>query len=116
MSILTQRNHRVYPSPLSPSAELWFSVLGRRFLKRGDFDSMADFEVRLRCFLEDYNQSHAHPYQWTYNGTPLVRGIPFSQTRRQQRQGRAWFSPWPQRFQRELYPPRTYHRQIKKTG
>ncbi len=27
--------------------ELWFSVFGRRFLKRGDFASMADFEARL---------------------------------------------------------------------
>jgi len=96
--------------------ELWFSVMARRFLKHGDFDSMADFEARLRGFLEDYNRCHAHPYQWTYNGTPLVRGIPFTQTRRQRRQGRAWFSPRPQRFQRELDPPRPYHRKIKETG
>ena len=96
--------------------ELWFSVLARRFLQRGDFDSMEDFEERLLAFLADYNQHHAHPYRWTYAGTPLVRGTPFSQTRRQQRQGRAWFSPRPQRFERLLYPPRPYHRTIKKTG
>ena len=42
--------------------ELWFSVLARRFLKRGDFSSMADFEARLLAFLEDYNRRHAHPY------------------------------------------------------
>jgi transposase len=58
--------------------ELWFSVLGRRFLKRGDFSSMEDFEARLRAFLDDYNRHHAHPYRWTYTGTPLVRGIPFT--------------------------------------
>jgi hypothetical protein len=96
--------------------ELWFSVLTRRFLKHGDFGSMADFEARLLGFLADYNRSHAHPYQWTYNGTPLVRGIPFSQTRRQQQQGRAWCSSRPQRFQRDLYPPRPYHRRLKRTG
>jgi DDE superfamily endonuclease len=96
--------------------ELWFSVLTRRFLKHGDFRSMADFEARLLDFLKDYNQSHAHPYQWTYNGTPLVRGIPFSQTRRQQQQGRAWFSRRPKRFQRDLYPPRPYNKQLKRTG
>jgi DDE superfamily endonuclease len=96
--------------------ELWFSVLARRFLKRGDFNSMADFEERLLAFLNDYNQRHAHPYCWTYMGTPLVRGTPFSQTRRQQRRGRAWFSPRPLRFERELYPSRPYKRQVKKTG
>jgi hypothetical protein len=96
--------------------ELWFSVLGRRFLKRGDFRSMNDFEARLLAFVTDYNKLHAHPYRWTYTGTPLVRGTPFSQTRRQQRQGRAWFSPRPQRFERFLYPPRPYKRQLKKTG
>jgi hypothetical protein len=96
--------------------ELWFSVLGRRFLKRGDFSSMGDFEARLLAYLADYNTHHAHPYRWTYTGTPLVRGVPFSQTRRQQRQGRAWFSPRPQRFERYLYPPRPYQRRVKKTG
>lgn len=96
--------------------ELWFSVLARRFLKRGDFGSMADFEARLHAFVADYNRHHAHPYRWTYTGTPLVRGIPFSQTRRQQRQGRAWFSPRSQRFERALYPPRPYQRQVKRTG
>jgi hypothetical protein len=46
----------------------------------------------------------------TYAGQPLVRATPFSQTRRQQRQGRAWFSPRPKRFERALYPPRPYKR------
>jgi hypothetical protein len=91
-------------------------VLGRRFLRRGDFDSMVDFETRLLAFVAAYNKDHAHPYRWTYTGTPLVRGIPFSQTRRQERHGRAWFGPRPQRFERYLYPPRSYHRKPKKTG
>jgi transposase len=90
--------------------ELWFSVLERRFLRRGDFASPAVFEERLARFLDDYNAHHAHPYRWTYTGQPLVRGTPFSQTRRQQRLGRAWFGHRPQRFDRFLYPPRPYHR------
>src|SRR6266568_9446678 len=56
------------------------------------------------------NTHHAHPYRWTYTGQPLVRATPFSQTRRQQRQGRAWFSPRPQCFERVFYPPRPYKR------
>jgi len=90
--------------------ELWFSVLARRFLKRGDFDSAHDFETRLCDYLEVYNTHHAHPYRWTYTGQPLVRATPFSQTRRQHCQGRAWFSPRPKRFERAFYPPRPYKR------
>ena len=90
--------------------ELWFSVLARRFLKRGNFCSAQDFETRLCDYLEVYNTHAAHPYRWTYAGQPLVRATPFSQTRRQQRHGRAWFSSRPQRFERTLYPPRPYKR------
>ena len=90
--------------------ELWFSVLARRFLKRGDDDSAHDFETRLSDYLEVYNTHHAHPYRWTYTGQPFVRATPFSQTRRQQRHGRAWFSSRPKRFERALYPPRPYKR------
>jgi hypothetical protein len=90
--------------------ELWLSVLARRFLKRGDFDSAHDFETRLCDDLEVYNTHQAHPYRWTYTGQPLVRATPFSPTRRQQRHGRAWFSSRPKRFERAFYPPRPYKR------
>ena len=90
--------------------ELWFSVLARRFLTRGDCCSAQDFATRLCDYLEIDNTHQAHPYRWPYTGQPLVRATPFSQTRRQQRQGRAWFSARPQRFERALYPPRSYKR------
>jgi hypothetical protein len=90
--------------------ELFFSVLARRFLRRGVFASMSDFEERLQAWLERYNRTQAHPYQWTYAGQPLVRGTPFSQTRRQQQQGRAWFGTRPSLFERLLCPPRPYQR------
>jgi hypothetical protein len=90
--------------------ELWFSVLERRFIQRGDFASPEVFEDLLQRFLDDYNARHAHPFRWTYTGQPLVRSTPFSATRRQQKHGRAWFSPRPQLFERLLYPPRPYHR------
>ena len=90
--------------------ELFFSVLARRFLRRGVFTSMAEFEERLQAWLTRYNSCYAHPYKWTYTGQPLVRGTPFSQTRRQQQQGRAWFGSRPPLFERLLYPPRPYNR------
>jgi len=92
--------------------ELWFGVLARRFLKRGDFSSVEAFETRLYDYLDVYNTHHAHPYRWTYTGQPLVRATPFSQTRRQQRHGRAWFSPQSKRFERAFYPPRPYNRAV----
>jgi len=93
-------------------AELFFGVLHRRFLARGSFSSAKDFERRLERFLKKYNMRHAHPYRWTYTGEPLVRDTPFSRTRRQQLQGRAGFSPRPKRFERLLYAPRPYRRQV----
>jgi transposase len=91
-------------------AELFFGVLQRRFLARGSFTSIKDFERRLERFLKDYNVRHAHPYRWTYTGEPLVRDTPFSRTRRQQRHGQACFSPRPKRFERLFYAPRPYRR------
>jgi transposase len=90
--------------------ELWFSTLARRWLKRGDFASADDFIARLQAYLDEYNSQRAHPYRWTYTGQPLVRATPFSQTRRQQRFGRAWFGSRTQQFERSFYPPRPYRR------
>ena len=92
-------------------AELCFSVLHRRFLARGSFSSAKDFVRHLERFLQDYNARHAHPYRWTSTGEPLVRDTPLSRTRRQQRQGRACFSPRPKQFERLCYAPRPYRRQ-----
>lgn len=115
-AFLTDPDHR-YRLVFTPKhgswlnqVELFFSVLVRRFLKRGDFASAAEFEQRLAVYLEAYNAREKHPYRWTYTGQPLVRATPFSQTRRQQRQGRAWFGTRPQRFDGLLYSPRHYKR------
>lgn len=88
--------------------ELWFGVLERRFLARGEFQSAEEFEQRLTAYLQDYNAHYAHPYRWTYTGQPLVRATPFDRTRRQQQHGRAWFSRRPKLFEKLLYPPRPY--------
>jgi len=88
--------------------ELWFGVLQRRFLSRGEFGSATEFEQRLTAYLEDHNAHYAHPYRWTYTGQPLVRATPFDRTRRQQQHGRAWFSRRPKLYETLLYPPRPY--------
>jgi hypothetical protein len=90
--------------------ELFFSVLTRKLLKRDDFASPEAFVRRLAQWMEYYNQEWAHPYKWTYAGTPLVRDTPFDRTRQQQKRGRAFFSPRPKFFERLFFPPRPYHK------
>lgn len=51
--------------------ELFFSILGRRLLKRGDFPSIANLTERVLAFITNYNQT-ARPFAWTYTGKPLT--------------------------------------------
>jgi transposase len=50
--------------------ELFFSILERRFLRHGEFDSVDDLAARLIAFINDYNR-RARPFRWTYDGRPL---------------------------------------------
>lgn len=51
--------------------EIWFSILMRRVLKRGNFPSLDDLRAKILAFVEYFNQT-AHPFRWTYTGRPLV--------------------------------------------
>ncbi len=50
--------------------ELWFSILSRQVLQRGDFQSKEDLATKLLAFIEDYNE-RAKPFAWTYEGRLL---------------------------------------------
>lgn len=50
--------------------ELWFGILARRVLKRGDFASLDALRERILAFIAYFNQT-AHPFKWTYKGRPL---------------------------------------------
>ncbi len=52
--------------------ELWFGILARRVLKHGSFSSVEDLERAVSSFVEQWNESEAHPFRWTYDGTPLA--------------------------------------------
>ena len=52
--------------------ELWFSILARRALKRGDFASTDALRERILAFIAYYNHTAA-PFKWTYRGRPLCR-------------------------------------------
>ena len=51
--------------------ELFFSILERRLLRRGEFDSVDHLADRVIAFIKDYNR-RAAPFRWTYDGRPLM--------------------------------------------
>jgi len=51
--------------------ELFFSILERRLLRRGEFDSVDHLTQRIITFIKDYNR-RAAPFRWTYDGRPLM--------------------------------------------
>jgi len=50
--------------------EIWFSIMSRKVLKQGIFQSVKDLINRIEQFIKDYNHS-AKPFAWTYTGQPL---------------------------------------------
>ena len=52
--------------------EIWFGILARRLLKRGDFASKEALKQRILAFIEFFNETLAKPFRWTYIGKPLL--------------------------------------------
>jgi transposase len=70
-------NHKRFHPHYTPThaswlnqVELFFSILARRLLKRGEFRSVEDLVARMMAFIDDYNRT-ARPFRWTYEGRPL---------------------------------------------
>lgn len=76
-AFLEDKNHRirfVYTPKHSSwlnQVEIWFSIVSRRLLKRGNFSSVEDLERQLRAFIDYFNAVLAKPFKWTYKGKPL---------------------------------------------
>lgn len=51
--------------------EIWFSILARKVLKRGNFTSLDDLKAKVLAFIDYYNLSMAKPFKWTYKGKAL---------------------------------------------
>ena len=52
--------------------EIWFSILVRKLLRRGNFGSTAELKQRLLEFVDYFNRTMAKPFKWTYKGKPLT--------------------------------------------
>jgi len=52
--------------------ECWFSILTRRLLnKRASFKSIDELEVKIKGFIDYYNQFLKKPFRWNYKGKLL---------------------------------------------
>ncbi len=51
--------------------EIWFSILVRKVIKRGNFKSIEDLKRKVLAFIEYYNRTMAKPFKWTYQGRAL---------------------------------------------
>jgi hypothetical protein len=51
--------------------EIWFSILVRKVLKRGNFSSIDDLVRQVLAFINYYNETMAKPFRWTYQGKAL---------------------------------------------
>lgn len=73
---LLEHNPRVYlhftPAHASwpNQVELFFSILERRLLRRGEFASVDQLATRTIAFIRGNNR-RAAPFRWTYEGRPL---------------------------------------------
>jgi transposase len=52
--------------------EIWFSILVRKVLRRGSFNSQDDLREKVLAFIAYFNQTMAKPFKWTYQGKPLA--------------------------------------------
>jgi putative transposase len=52
--------------------EIWFSILTRKLLKRGNFRSVEDLKAQVLAFIDYFNRTMAKPFKWTYQGKPLL--------------------------------------------
>jgi putative transposase len=52
--------------------ELWFSILARKLLKRGNFISVADLKLKVLAFVDYFNRTMAKPFRSTFQGKALA--------------------------------------------
>ncbi len=52
--------------------EIWFSILVRKLLRRGNFASKADLRAKIEQFIAYFNDTMAKPFRWTMAEKPLT--------------------------------------------
>ena len=52
--------------------EIWFSILVRKLLRRGNFASKKDLRTKIEQFIAYFNATMAKPFRWTMEAKPLT--------------------------------------------
>ena len=52
--------------------EIWFAILVRKLLRRGNFTSKEHLQQRIESFIAYFNATMAKPFRWTVEGKPLT--------------------------------------------
>jgi DDE superfamily endonuclease len=77
-AFLSEASHRIRflytpkPTRWLNQIELWFSIVVRRWLRRGNVTSGEDLRERILAFIAYFNKTMAKPFKWTYKGRPLT--------------------------------------------
>ena len=52
--------------------EIWFSILARKLLRRGNFASKSALRTKIEQFIAYFNQTMAKSFRWTMEAKPLT--------------------------------------------
>ncbi len=52
--------------------EIWFGILMKKVIKRGNFISQQDLKNKIQNFMDYFNETMAKPFKWTYKGKALT--------------------------------------------
>jgi len=53
--------------------EIWFGILMKKVIARGDFISKQDLKDKIINFIDYFNETLAKPFKWTYRPKPLAQ-------------------------------------------
>jgi transposase len=77
-AFLCQPDHRIafHFTPRHASwlnqIEIWFSILVRKLLRRGNFASKKQLRTKIEQFISYFNATMAKPFRWTMTAKPLA--------------------------------------------